>query len=193
MGVAPARWVITERKMLVATSGLSRPESSEYASHYADYVDLATETDVPSALSTQMDELLSLCRGLSEETAKTRHAPYTWSVKQVIGHITDGDREFGHRAFRFSRKDPTPLPAFEENAYVDNAPFEASSLADLLDEFEHVRRASLSFFRRLPDEAWALKGVASNNPVTVRALAYIILGHTRHHLNILKKRLAVAK
>jgi uncharacterized damage-inducible protein DinB len=167
----------------------SRPETSEYGPYYAKYVALANETDVLAGLSGQLDEFLSLLRGLPETTANTRHAPYTWSVKQVVGHITDAEREFGHRAFRFSRNDPTPLPGFDENPYVANAPFEAASLDDLLDEFEHVRRANLSLFRRLPAEAWHRSGVASNNPVTVRALAYIIVGHTRHHLNILHKRL----
>jgi DinB superfamily len=173
----------------MATLIPSRPEANEYGPSYASYMALATEGDILAALSTQLDETLSLLSGLSEATANTRHAPYTWSVKQVVGHVTDADREFGHRAFRFSRGDPTPLPGFDENVYVDNAPFDASPLSDLLDEFEHVRRANLSFFRRLPAEAWLRSGVASNNPVTVRALAYIIVGHTRHHVNILRKRL----
>jgi hypothetical protein len=177
----------------VATSLLSRPAANEYAPPYENYVSLATETDVVAALSTQLDETLALLRGLSEQTANTRHAPYTWSVKQVIGHITDGDREFGHRAFRFSRNDPTPMPGFDENAYTDNAPFDACPLGELLDEFEHVRRANILLFRHLPAEAWSRTGIASNNPVTVRALAYIIVGHTRHHLNILHKRLAGPK
>jgi uncharacterized damage-inducible protein DinB len=173
----------------VATLIPSRPEAVEYALPYANYIALATESDILAALSTQLDEVLSLLRGLSEATANTRHAPYTWSVKQVVGHVTDGDREFGHRAFRFSRGDSTPLPGFDENAYVQNASFDASPLSELLNEFEYVRRTNLSFFRRLPAEAWLRSGIASNHPVTVRALAYIIVGHTRHHMNILKKRL----
>ncbi len=177
----------------MATSLVSRPAANEYATFYANYVALATEADVLAALSAQLDETLSLLRGRSEETANTRHAPYTWSVKQVIGHVTDADRVFGHRAFRFSRNDPTPLPAFDENAYTNNAPFDACPLGELLDEFEHIRRANILLFRHLPAEAWSRTGIASNNPVTVRALAYIIVGHTRHHVNILHKRLAGAK
>jgi uncharacterized damage-inducible protein DinB len=185
--------VLAERWKIVATVVPARPEASEYGPHYTNYVALATEGDVLAALSTQLDEILALLRGLPEATANTRHAPYTWSVKQVLGHVTDADREFGHRAFRFSRNDPTPLPAFEENAYVNNAPFDETTLSDLLDEFEHIRRANLALFRRLSAEAWSRTGVASNKSVTVRALAYIIVGHTRHHVNILHKRLSGGK
>jgi len=176
----------------MSTATASRPQSTEYAPFYANYVALAKEDDVVAALAKQLDEMLALLRGLPEATANTRHAPYTWSVKQVVGHITDADREFGHRSFRFSRKDPTPLPGFDEKPYTDNAQFDLCSLEELLDEFEHIRRANLLLFGRLKPEQWELSGVASNNPVTVRALAYIILGHTRHHLNILHKRLAGA-
>jgi hypothetical protein len=174
----------------VTTLPAARPAAAEYAPYYERYVSLATEGDAVTALQAQLDEMLALLRGLPEATANTRHAPYTWSVKQVVGHLTDADREFGHRAFRFSRNDPTPLPGFDEKPYVETADFDRTPFADLLAEFEHVRRANLALFRRLPAAAWSRSGVASGNPVTVRALAYIILGHTRHHLNILRKRLS---
>ena len=167
----------------------SRPRSSEYGPFYANYVSLVTEEDVVAAMALQLDEMLSLLRGLPEVVGNTRHAPYTWSVKQVVGHITDAEREFGHRAFRFARNDPTPLPGFDENVYVANAPFDHCRLNDLVAEIEWVRRANLALFRRLPEEAWSRSGVASSNNVTVRALAYILVGHARHHLTILRRRL----
>jgi hypothetical protein len=168
---------------------IPRPQPSEYSGFNAAYVALATDHDILAALGTQLDEALTLLSGLSEKVANTRHAPYTWSVKQVVGHITDAEREFGHRAFRFARNDPTPLPGFDENPYVANAPFEACPLSDLLSEFEWVRRANQAMLRRLPPEAWTRTGVANGSPVTVRALAYILVGHARHHLTILRKRL----
>jgi hypothetical protein len=181
---------LSKRQSLVATFSPARPAAGEYASFYANYVALATEEDVISALAKQLDDTLALLRGLSEEVAKTRHAPYTWSVKQVVGHVTDAERVFSYRAMRFARNDPTALPSFDENAYVNNANFDNSVLTDLLAEFEHLRRANISFFRQLPAEAWSRTGIASDNPVTVRALAYVIVGHTRHHMNIMKKRLS---
>jgi hypothetical protein len=165
------------------------PDKAEYAPFYANYVALASENDVMEALGTQLEDVLALLRDLPETVANTRHAPYTWSVKQVVGHITDAERDFGHRAFRFARNDPTALPGFDENAYVASAPFDACRFPDLLTEFELVRRANLSMLRQMPQEAWLRRGVASGNPVSVRALAYILVGHARHHLNILRKRL----
>jgi hypothetical protein len=151
---------------------------------------LVPETDVRAVLSTQLDDTIRLLRGVSEQTGNTRHAPYTWSVKQVVGHLTDAEREFGHRAFRFARNDPTPLPGFDENVYVGNAPFDSCPIADLAAAWEFARRGNLLLFRHIPDEAWSRCGMASGNIVTVRALAFIIAGHARHHLNILRKRLA---
>ncbi len=167
-----------------------RPEAGEFASFYAHYIALVPETDIVAALSVQLDEALALLRGLPEETANTRHAPYAWSVKQVVGHITDGERIFSCRALRFGRNDPTPLPGFDDGPYVDSGGFDACRFDELLGGFEFVRRSSIALFRQMPSEAWLRSGVASNNPVTVRALAYVIAGHARHHLNILRKRLS---
>ncbi|HZU35464.1 MAG TPA: DinB family protein [Gemmataceae bacterium] len=168
----------------------SRPDATEYAPVHANYLALVTEDDVLAGLARQLEEVLSLLQGASEEVGNSRHPPYTWSVKQVIGHLTDAEREFGHRAYRFARKDPTPLPGFEENDYVRNAPFEDYRLRDLVAEFELLRRANLTMFEHLPADAWMRRGVANGNNLSVRAIAYMLLGHARHHLNILRKRLA---
>jgi DinB superfamily len=178
---------------MVETANRSRPQPTEYGPFHVNYVALAPEEDIVEALGTQLEEALKLLRGLPEATANTRHPPYTWSVKQVIGHLTDAEREFGHRAFRFARNDPTPLPGFEENIYVANAPFDACLCKDLLAEFEWVRRANVALFRQLPEAAWSRFGVANATRVSVRALAYILVGHARHHLTILGKRLAQAE
>jgi hypothetical protein len=167
----------------------SRPQSAEFAPFYANYVALVSEDDILSLLASQLEDALALLGGLPEATALTRHAPYTWSIKQVVGHLTDAEREFGHRAFRFSRNDPTPLPGFDDKVYVENAPFEACHFDDLLAEFEFVRRGNLALFRHLPSQSWQMTGTANGTPISVRALAFIIAGHARHHLNILRKRL----
>jgi hypothetical protein len=176
----------------MATHAASRPDATEYASYYGKYIALVPENDILTVLESQLDESLPLLRGVPETEGNTRHAPYTWSVKEVIGHLIDAERVFGYRALRFARRDATPLPGFEENDYVRNANFDAHSLRDLLTEFEMVRRSHLCLFRSLDGEAWLQRGTANNNAVTVRALAYIIAGHTQHHLAILRKRLAKA-
>jgi hypothetical protein len=166
----------------------ARPDATEYAPA-AGYVSLVPEGDVVTVLERQLDELLALLRGVPEEVGNTRHPPYTWSVKEVVGHVTDAERVFAYRALCVARGDQTPLPGFDENAYVPPARFDACRLADLVSQFEHLRRSNLSFFRSLPPEAWTRRGVANASPVTTRALAYIMAGHAEHHARILRKRL----
>ena len=106
----------------------------------------------------------------------------------MLGHVTDAERVFGYRAFCFSRGDENPLPGFDENDYVSRSGFDRCNVADLVQEFGHLRDANLTFLRRLDDEAWQRMGTASGKPVSVRALAYIMAGHVRHHLHILGTR-----
>jgi hypothetical protein len=167
-----------------------RPEPTEYAPYYEGYVGLVPEHDIQAALTAQLDEVLTLLRPVPEAVGNLRHPPYTWSVKEVVGHLTDGERIFGYRALRISRGDTTPLASFDENEFARAANFDRFPLADLVAEFETGRRNSLWLFRHLPAEGWTRIGTASNNPVSVRALAYIMVGHVRHHLAILRKRLA---
>jgi uncharacterized damage-inducible protein DinB len=168
----------------------TRPEQSEYAPSYHAYISLVPPGDILAQLETHLAETLALLSGLTESEAEKHHAPYTWSVKDVVGHLIDSERIFGVRALRFARQDAKELPGFDENDYADRAHSDARVLADILQEFAHVRKSHLGFFRSLPAEAWGRRGVANGNSVTVRALAYIIAGHERHHVNILRKRLA---
>jgi hypothetical protein len=169
---------------------MPRPAPGDFAPFYAKYMDLVTEDDIQSVLSKQLDEFLALMRPVSEETGNMRHPPYTWSVKQVVGHLADSERVFGYRALRFARGDTTPLPGFEENDYARTAESDRVRLADLVSEFEAIRRSHIWLFRNMPAEAWDRDGTANGARVTVRALAFIMAGHVRHHGAILKKRLA---
>jgi len=171
---------------------MPRPDSGEYAPYYAKYIALVPEDDILTAMKSDLSDTLSFLRGVPERDACLRHPPYTWSVKEVVGHVTDSERIFGYRALRFARADSTPLPGFDENAYARVAEFDRQSLADLVAEFEAVRRSHLSLFGNLPDVAWTRRGIANGNDVSVRALAYIIVGHQRHHVAILRQRLSAA-
>jgi hypothetical protein len=173
----------------LTTSINRRPEATEYASFQADYIALVPEDNILAVLESQLEEMLALFRGATEEQGNTRHPPYTWSVKEVIGHLADAERVFGYRALCFARQDPTPLPGFDENAYVRSAGFDTYRLSDLVAEFEFLRRSHLCFFRGLSEAAWQQRGVANGHPVSVRALAYIMAGHARHHGAILRRRL----
>ena len=164
------------------------PDSNEYAPYYGKYLALVPAGDVVETLSRQLDETLSLLRGLSEDQAASRYAPGKWSIKEVVGHILDTERIFAHRAFRFARNDQQPLPGFEQDDYVAAAAFGNRRLSDLTTEFEHLRRANLCLFASLDETAWLRRGVASDNEVSVRALAYIMAGHEAHHMQIVRER-----
>jgi hypothetical protein len=165
-----------------------RPQTGEYVSDYQRYIDLAPEDDIVAALDAQARETAALLGGLSEQQAAYRYAPDKWSIKQLVGHVTDGERIFAYRALAIARGETQPLPGFEQEPYVVNSGADERSMADLAGELAAVRRANVMMFRALSDEAWRRIGTASDNPISVRALAYGILGHERHHMGILKER-----
>ena len=171
---------------------LTRPDRSEYADFYTNYIAGVPEGNVLDFLAKQPGDYRQLLVGISEEAASAAPAAGKWSVKQMLGHVCDAERVMGYRALRFSRGDGTELPGFEQDDYVREANSNSRNLDDLLDEFESVRKATLALFRSLPPGAENRRGMANKNPVTVRALAYIAAGHAKHHYEVLKKRRAGA-
>jgi uncharacterized damage-inducible protein DinB len=167
---------------------IARPQADEHAEYYAKYVSKVPEGDLLTLLKEQADDTASLPKGVSSDRENYAYAPGKWSIKQVLGHIIDAERVFAYRAMRFARNDATELPGFDENLFVDNANFAQRSLADLLEEFRHVRASTIHFAKNLDSESLTRRGRASNNPVSVRALLYIIAGHERHHAALLRER-----
>src|SRR5580692_4019109 len=167
---------------------MNRPAPSEFADFYASYISKVPGTDVLGVLESQRLQMLHLFSGRSERDGSFRYAPGKWTVKEVLGHITDTERIFTYRALRIARGDQTPLPGFEQDDYVRNGGFNERPLASLVEEFAHVRSASLALFRSLGPEAWLRRGTASKNEVSVRALAFITAGHELHHRRILEER-----
>jgi uncharacterized damage-inducible protein DinB len=165
-----------------------RPEAHEYAPYYERYVSLVPDADLVETLERQGAETLALLRGLSEEQGAHRYEPGKWSVKQLVGHVNDAERIFSYRALAIARGDTQALPGMEQDEYMAGVDFDARTLSSLADEFESVRAATLHLLRHLSPEAWARRGTASDNEVTVRALAYIIAGHEAHHVRILRER-----
>jgi hypothetical protein len=168
-----------------------RPAETEYAHFYAGYVSLVSEDDALAALEQQLDELRLLLARVPVERETYRYAADKWSVRQVVGHLTDGERVFGYRAFCMSRGEQAPLPAFDENAYVAQSGYDGVPLPELVDELVTVRRANLAVLRRLGAEDWRRTGTASGKPISVRALAYVMVGHPRHHLAVLRGRYGI--
>ena len=165
-----------------------RPLPSEYAPVYARYVDHVPSGNIIDLLETQLDDLLRLLEGLSDQDAGFRYAPDKWSIKQVVGHMIEAERIFVYRALAFSRNETNPLPGYEQDDYVGAANFDEQSWSGLLDELRAVRKATVCFFRSLNDAMMERTGVANEVSFTVRALAYIIAGHERHHINVFQER-----
>jgi len=171
---------------------IAPPQADEYNEYYSRYISLVPPHDILVTLERQLPETVKFLRSIEEDRAGYRYAPDKWSIKQVVGHLADTERVFAYRALRISRNDPTPIEGFEQDDYVRYGPFEHCRLADLSLEFEHIRHATLDLFRQLDAEAWMRRGVANNNEVSVRAIAYILAGHELHHRSILREKYLAA-
>lgn len=163
-----------------------RPQPDEYNAYYHQYISRVPD-DVLSALETQIEETVTLLAKADEEY---RYAPGKWTVAQMLGHVIDSERIFAYRALRISRGDEKPMEGFEQDDYARNAP--PCSLAGLIEEFRAVRRSTVLLFRHLDEPAWSRRGTANQNPVSVRALAFLIAGHELHHRAVLKDKYLAA-
>jgi hypothetical protein len=168
-----------------------RPAEGEYAPFYARYVALVPETDILAVLERQAGELRQLAASVPAERETYRYAEGKWSVREVLGHLVDGERVFGYRAFCISRGEVAALPSFDENQYVGEARCDAIPLRELAGELALVRESNLAVLRRLEPRQWERVGTASGKPITVRALAWVMAGHPRHHAEILRERYGV--
>lgn len=169
----------------------TRPDASEYATYYQTYVGPIADQNLLDLLNKQPSAIAPL-RSLSDSDATHRYGPDKWSVKEVIGHITDAERVFAYRMLRIARGDQTPLAGFDQQPYVDMANFDRFPIASLIDAFGTTRAATLSLAGEIDDDGWRRMGVASGFPVSARALAYIIAGHATHHIGILRDRYRMA-
>ncbi|MGI8741778.1 MAG: DinB family protein [Bryobacteraceae bacterium] len=164
------------------------PEPSEHTPYYDRYISLVGTADIVTTLEHQWRETVDLLSGLTDVKANYRYSPEKWSVKEMLGHVSDTERIMSYRALRIARNDRTPMEGFEQDDYVRGANFGEYRLPEMLEEFTCVRHATVLLFRHLHGEAWSRRGVANQNPVSVRALAYIIAGHEIYHRNMLKER-----
>jgi hypothetical protein len=167
---------------------IGRPEPGEAAPYYSAYIDLVTSDNISGAIESQLDETLSFLENISEEQSLHRYAPEKWSLRELLSHVNDTERVFLFRALWFARGFEDPLPSFDQNIGVNGAEADKVSWAQHLEEFRSIRLATISFFRNLPPEGWMRSGIASDNPFSVRALAYIIAGHVAHHTAVIRER-----
>ncbi len=165
-----------------------RPDENEFAPFYKGYIGQVIEDDAITALEAELNESLAFFRGIDEQASRTAYAEGKWTIRELLGHIIDAERVMSYRALRFARNDQTELPGFEEADFVRGASFNDVSMGDMLREFEHLRRANILMFRNLSPAAWDRRGTANGNQISVRALAFVIAGHEKHHRKIVKER-----
>ncbi|MEP7212643.1 MAG: DinB family protein [Acidobacteriota bacterium] len=170
---------------------MNRPDRSEYDSYYEGYISLVENADIQATLAGQPAQLRKVFGELAEEKGTFTYEVGKWSIKELIGHVIDGERMFAYRAFRISRGDKTPIEGFEQDGYIENARSNERTFADLLDEFELLRVANVLMFNHMNDADRLRSGTANNVEITVRSIAFIMAGHVAHHVNILNERYLV--
>jgi DinB family protein len=169
-----------------------RPASNEHAEHFAGYIGQVPDGDLVQTLERHGKEFAEFLGAIPKSKHDFAYGPGKWTVKEMIGHISDTERVFAYRAMRIGRGDTTPLPGFDENAWVPMSGARDRTLADLIAECQAVRAASVVLFQHLSPEAIARRGTASNREITVRAIAWIVAGHAMHHQKILRERYLAA-
>ncbi|WP_409303113.1 DinB family protein [Peribacillus sp. SCS-155] len=165
-----------------------RPEQDEFHSYYSTYVAMVPEGDIITILEKQIEETIDLLEDLSDDQALFRYGEDKWSIKEVLGHVTDTERVFSYRLLSIARGETAALPGYDQNAYVEMASFDNQPLVLLVENFRAVRQSTLYLLKSLNEDTWLLRGNANGSDVTVRALAYMIAGHELHHRRILQER-----
>ena len=167
---------------------MNRPAETEFAPYYQGYVNQVSENDVIAVLRSELDDLDVLLDRVPADKETYAYAEGKWTIRQVVGHLIDGERVFGYRAFCIARGEKQNLPGFEQDDYLQTAPYNNIELENLLSELRLVRLANIAMFRTLDEEAWNRVGIANHNEVTVRAIAFIMAGHVRHHMNVMREK-----
>jgi hypothetical protein len=165
-----------------------RPQSGEYAPYYETYIGKISEGDIIAVLREQRESTLAFLEKLPPQQIDHRYAPEKWTLRQVFGHVLDMEWVFAARAFHFARAVPGDLPGVDQDDTMAVVDFAAQSWPAMLDQYRHVRSANIELFKTFDEAAWVRRGIASGHPVTVRALAYIIAGHERHHIGVIHER-----
>jgi hypothetical protein len=168
---------------------VKRPQiNTDAAPFYFTYIDQVLGDDPVSTIEKQLEEAEALFATISEEKSLYRYAPRKWSIRQLLNHATDTERAFAFRTLWFARGFDGPLPGFDQEIGAAGAEADLFSWASHVDDFRNVRRSTIALLRNLPPAGWERSGVASDNPCTVRGMAYIIPGHFAHHLAVLREK-----
>ncbi len=169
---------------------ITRPETSEYFEYFETYVSKFTPADFWAAFDGQPDQLRTLLGSLPAGEESKLHEPYTWTLKQVVGHLIDAERIFATRLLRIGVGDPTPNPDFEQNSFVAGLDYDPVLMSDLIDEFDILRKSNAMMLRRLGDEQLRRSGTVSGRELSARTIPFVLGGHFTYHYEIMEKRLS---
>ena len=165
-----------------------RPDLSRVPAFYHNYINQVPENDLPEAFNTQTPAFIQFMESIPPDKQDYRYADRKWTVKEVLQHIIDAERIFGYRALRFARKDATFLPGFDENTYADNAKADKRDWSSLVEEFKATRMSSECLFKSFDEDQLDATGTANNNSIYVLGIGFILVGHSLHHMKVLKER-----
>lgn len=167
---------------------LKRPDLEEFPVYMRSYVQLIPEGDIIQILNGQIASTQEIFSAVTEKQAEYSYAEGKWTLSEVLGHLTDTERIMNYRILRIARGDKSPLMGFDENEYVQEASFNERPIADLLEDYQNVRRATISLLKGLPQKSLQNKGNANGFEVTVETIAYMIAGHELHHIKIIQEK-----
>lgn len=167
---------------------MKRPASAEYAPYFDTYVRLVPNGSIEELLTAQLGEMRALLGEISDEQASYRYAPGKWSLKQVLGHITDNERVWAYRLLRIARGDAIVFESYDQDKFIQEASFDSLTISELIDDYSFVRRSTLSLLRGLSEAVWSQQGELYGKPLTARAAAYVIAGHELHHRSVIKQK-----
>jgi len=167
---------------------MKKPLKGDYPKYFEAYFKNINDENPIELMESQKFELLDLLSTLNESKANYSYEKGKWSIKEVLGHLIDSERVFCYRAVAIARGETQSLPGFEQDDYVNNGNFNARELSNLLDEYQKIREATIPLFKSFDETIYDRRGTANNNPLTVRAVMFLIPGHEKHHINILKDR-----
>lgn len=165
-----------------------RPEPGDYASYYENYIKLVQGDDILKILNAQSKKTQDILNSFSEHRGNYRYSDGKWTIKEVVGHLLDTERVFAYRALCIARGEKKTLPGFDQDDYVSEGNFNRRELFDLNYEFRLLRESNLLLFRSFTTEMLKLKGFANESSVTVLAILFIIAGHEKHHMNVLREK-----
>ena len=167
---------------------MPRPELSRVPEFYHNYINQVPDNDLMIAFKNQTPVVIDFFQSIPSDKIDYAYAEGKWTIKEMLQHIIDAERVFCYRALRFARKDPTPLPGFDENLFAANAKANKRKWNDLLEEFKTVRKATEWLFRSFDEQQLNETGVSNNASNYVLGFGYISIGHVLHHVKIIKER-----